>query len=242
MHQPDYRNPKTPPMKKTTLSVTWLFIAALTIVPAIRTVAQKTFEGVITYKITYPDNKFTDSQMAMFPKILTVTIKGEKSKTDIQTGMGNQTVIYDYNAKTRTTLMDMMGQKFAIRSSWEEIQKEMETEAKGQVQLTGETKTIAGYLCKKAIVTVDDKGTKYTFDVYYNGELGPKTANFDNSLYKDIEGVLLEFGMHTPQFTMKFTATAVDKKSIPAKDFEIPQDYTLTTKDELKSKFGGMEQ
>jgi len=202
---------------------------------------QKTFEGVITYKISYPDNKFTESQMAMFPKILTVTIKGEKSRTDIQTGMGNTIEISDYATKTKTTLLDMMGQKFAIRSTWEEIQKEMESEAKGQVQLTGETKVIAGYTCKKAIVTVDDKGTKYTFDVFFNSELGPKAANFDNPVYKDIDGVMLEFSMHTPQFTMKFTATAIDKKSIPAKDFEIPQDYTLTTKEELKSKFGGME-
>ena len=202
---------------------------------------QKTFEGVITYKISYPDNKFTESQMAMFPKILTVTIKGEKSRTDIQTGMGNTIEISDFATKTKTTLLDMMGQKFAIRSTWEEIQKEMESEAKGQVQLTGETKVIAGYTCKKAIVTVDDKGTKYTFDVFFNSELGPKAANFDNPVYKDIDGVMLEFSMHTPQFTMKFTATAIDKKSIPAKDFEIPQDYTLTTKEELKSKFGGME-
>ena len=202
---------------------------------------QKTFEGVITYKISYPDNKFTESQMAMFPKILTVTIKGEKSRTDIQTGMGNTIEISDYATKTKTTLLDMMGQKFAIRSTWEEIQKEMESEAKGQVQLTGETKVIAGYTCKKAIVTVDEKGTKYTFDVFFNSELGPKAANFDNPVYKDIDGVMLEFSMHTPQFTMKFTATAIDKKSIPAKDFEIPQDYTLTTKEELKSKFGGME-
>lgn len=202
---------------------------------------QKTFEGVITYKISYPDNKFTESQMAMFPKILTVTIKGEKSRTELHTGMGNTIEISDYATKTKTTLLDMMGQKFAIRSTWEEIQKEMESEAKGQVQLTGETKVIAGYTCKKAIVTVDEKGTKYTFDVFFNSELGPKAANFDNPVYKDIDGVMLEFSMHTPQFTMKFTATAIDKKSIPAKDFEIPQDYTLTTKEELKSKFGGME-
>jgi hypothetical protein len=38
---------------------------------------------------------------------------------------------------------------------------------------------------------------------------------------------------------MKFSATSVEKKSLAAKDFEIPSDYTLTTQDELKSKFGG---
>lgn len=228
-------------MKKTAFAITALIFVSLVIMPVIKAYPQKPFEGVITYKITYPDNKFTESQMAMFPKILTVAIKGEKSRTDIQTGMGNTIEISDYTTKTKTTLMDMMGQKYAIRSTWEEIQKEMDLEAKGQVQLTSETKMVAGYNCKKAIVTVDDKGTKYTFDVYYSNELGPKAANFDNPLYKDIDGVLLEFSMHTPQFTMKFTASAVEKKSVPSKDFDIPADYTLTTKEELRSKFGGME-
>lgn len=228
-------------MKKTFAAASILLIIGLIVIPCAQAVSQKTYEGVITYKITYPDNKFTESQMAMFPKILTVSIKGEKSRTDIQTGMGNTIEISDYATKTKTTLLDMMGQKFAIRSTWEEIQKDMENEAAGQVQLTGETKTIAGYNCKKAIVTVDDKGTKYAFDVYYSSELGPRAANFDNPVYKDIDGVLLEFSMKTPQFTMKFTATSVEKKSISSKDFEIPTDYTLTTKEELRSKFGGME-
>jgi hypothetical protein len=228
-------------MKKTAIAIAALVLISLVFMPVMKAYPQKSFEGLITYKITYPDNTFTESQMAMFPKILTVSIKGEKSRTDIQTGMGNTIEISDYTTKTKTTLLDMMGQKFAIRSTWEEIQKEMETEAKGQVQMTGESKMIAGYNCKKAIVTVDDKGTKYTFDVFYTSELGPQAANFDNPVYKDIDGVLLEFSMHTPQFTMKFTASAVEKKSVSSKDFEIPQDYTLTTKEELRSKFGGME-
>ena len=118
-------------MKKTAVTVTALVLISLVLMPVIKAYSQKPFEGVITYKITYPDNKFTESQMAMFPKILTVAIKGEKSRTDIQTGMGNTIEISDYTTKTKTTLMDMMGQKFAIRSTWEEIQKEMALEAKG---------------------------------------------------------------------------------------------------------------
>lgn len=229
-------------MKKSFLVITLALLTGMILIPGAKTYSQKAFEGVVTYKISYPDNKFTESQMAMFPKILTVSIKGAKSRTDIQTGMGNTVEISDYTTKTKLTLLDMMGQKFAIRSTWEEIQKEMSAEAKGQVQLTSETKMIAGYNCKKAIVKVDDKGTKYTYDVFYTNELGPKDANFDNAVYADIDGVLLEFSMKTPQFTMKFTAASVEKKVISSKDFDIPADYTLTTQEELRNKFGGMGQ
>ena len=64
-------------------------------------------------------------------------------------------------------------------------------------------------------------------------------GNFDNPMYSEIDGALLEFSMKAPMGSMKFAAISVEKKSLPAKDFEIPQDYTLTTQDELKSKFGG---
>jgi len=201
--------------------------------------AGKPFEGVITYKISYPDSKFTESQLAMFPKIVTVMIKGTKAKTEYQTNMGSQTEISDYAEKTKIALINMMGQKFAIKQSGEEIEKENAKEPKATIELSGETKVISGYTCKKATVTQNDDGVKTSFDVFYSSELGSKLANFDNPVYKDIDGVLMEFSMKTPQISMKFTASSVEKKGIAAKEFEIPADYTLTTKEELRSKFGG---
>ena len=200
----------------------------------------KSFEGVITYKISYPDSKFTESQMAMFPKLMTVTIKGSKSKTEMITGMGNQTEIIDYTEKTKIALLDMMGQKYAIKQTAADIQKENENEPVGKVEVTNETKTIAGYLSKKAIVTTEQDGEKTVYEVWFTDELGSKEINFDNPVYKDINGVLMEFLMKTPQITMKFTVSSVEKKNVSAKEFEIPAEYKLTTKEELKSKFGGM--
>ena len=199
----------------------------------------KPFEGVITFKITYPDNKISESQMAMFPKLLTVSIKGTKARTDLQMSGMNTVEITDYTDKTKIALINMMGQKYAIKQTTAEIEKEMEKEAKPNVVLSDTTKVIAGYTCKKAVITVNNDGVKSTYEVYYSSELGSKMANFDNPLYKDIDGVLLEFLLKNRDINMKFTATSVEKKSLPAKDFEIPSDYTLTTQDELKSKFGG---
>lgn len=201
----------------------------------------KPFEGIITYKIDYPDNNYSESQMAMFPKVLTITIKGDFSKSEIQTPMGAQITITDYNAKTQISLLNLMGQKYAIEKTTDEITKELTDSPPTEVVYLDETKVIAGYTCKKAVVTVDDKGSKTTYEVYYTDELGAKNANFDNPVYKDIPGVLLEFAMKTPQFTMLFTASGVDKQNIPAKEFEIPSEYSITTMEELKSKLGGMQ-
>ncbi len=110
---------------------------------------------------------------------------------------------------------------------------------KPTVELLSETKIVAGYTCKKALVTVNEDGVTSTFEAYYTSELGSKMANFDSPVYKDIDGVLLEFVFSSKGINMKFTATSIEKKNLSAKDFEIPSDYTLTTQDELKSKFGG---
>jgi predicted transcriptional regulator len=227
-------------MKKLLTLLSCAAILAI-ILPAIAFAGVKPFEGVITYKITYPDSKFTESQLAMFPKLMTVLVKGAKSKTEMSTGMGNQTEINDYTDKTKIALLDMMGQKYAIKETAAEIQKDMEKEPAAKVEITNETKTIAGYLCKKAMVTSEQDGEKTVYEVWFTNEIGSKDANFDNPLYKDIDGVLMEFLMKTPQITMKFTVSSVEKKSVSAKEFEIPADYKLTTKEELKSKFGGME-
>ncbi|MDP4280979.1 MAG: DUF4412 domain-containing protein [Bacteroidota bacterium] len=204
--------------------------------------AGKPFEGVITYKITYPDSKYTESQLAMFPKTLTVSIKGEKSRTEINSSMGAQIQIMDYSNKSVISLVNVMGQKYAIRQTPDEVKKAMEKEPKGTVKVTDETKVIAGYNCKKAIVSVNDDGEKTDYEVYFTTEMGAVNPNFDQGIYRDVNGVMMEFLQKSPQISMKFTATSVEKKSISSKEFEIPSDYTITTMDEMKSKFGsGME-
>jgi hypothetical protein len=220
---------------KSSLTFILLFIISLALV------AGKPFDGVITYKISYPDSKFSEAQLNMFPKVMTVSVKGSKARTEMNVGGGTTVAILDYVAKTKVALINMMGQKFAIKQTAQEIEKGNAQQPKGTVNVTNETKSIAGYNCKKAIVTSDEDGVKSTFEVWFTEELGGKDANFDNPLYKDINGVMLEFLIKTPQITMKLTATSVEKKAVSAKDFEIPTDYTLTTQEELKSKFGGGE-
>ncbi len=225
-------------MKKLT-SVVVIILLSLVFTTSSLFAGDKGFEGIITYKISYPDNKFNEGQQAMLPKMFTISVKGTKSRTEMNSSMGNQVEITDYADQTQVVLFDMMGQKFSMKSTKEEIQKENAKAPVPTVAITNDTKVIAGYKCKKAIVTVNDDGVKSTFEVYYTSDLGPKAVNFYNPVYKDIDGVMLEFTMKEQQFTMVFTATAIEKKSLAAKEFEIPAEYKPITKEELQKKFGG---
>jgi GLPGLI family protein len=201
--------------------------------------AGKPFEGTITYKITYPENKFSESQMAMFPKLMSISVKGSKSRSEMMMSAITSVEIKDHVEKTSTTLINVMGQKFAIKQNQAEIEKEWANAGIPTIEYSAETKMIAGYKCKKAVVTMNNDGVKSTFEAFYTNELGGSNVNFDNPVYNGIDGVLLEFTISMMEMNAKFTASSVEKKGLPAKDFEVPSDYKPTTKDELKSLFGG---
>ncbi len=200
----------------------------------------KPFEGIITYKISYPDSDFDAQTMSMLPKVATVYIKDHMIKSEVSTGMGMQATIFNSKDKTSVSLLDMMGQKFAIHTGADQYDEELEN-YESEVDNTTETKIIAGYECKKAIVHVKDKktGSSFDFTVYYTDELNTDNISTSNAMFKDIEGMMLEYEMEKNNMSMKFSAISVKKKNIKDKTFEIPEDYKETTKEEFQQNFGG---
>jgi GLPGLI family protein len=221
-------------MKKN-LTLTWLTLTIIALF-SFQSFA-KEFKGVITYKITIEGSQVTDEMKTMMPKTMVMTVKGNKARSEMVMSMGKTVSISDGDNKTAITLMDMMGQKIAIQSNYEDIMKDMADSPEAKVEVTGETKEIAGYVCKKAIVTVPEEDMEII--VYYTEELGSSALNFDNPQFKDINGVMLEFEMPNEAFSMHFTAVTVEKKNVDDSEFSIPDGYQVKTKDEMKSMFGG---
>jgi len=197
----------------------------------------KEFKGVITYKVTLTGSGVTDEMKNYMPKTMTLSIKGNKSRSEMVMMMGKTVSISDGDAKTTIVLMDMMGQKIAVQSTPEEVQSELDKGPKTSVNVTGETKDILGYTCKKAIITFEGEDTEVI--VYYTDELGTKALNFDNPQFKDIDGLMLEYEIPEEEFNMQFTAVSIEKTNVDDSAFTIPEGYQIKTKEELKSMFGG---
>lgn len=197
------------------------------------------FEGVITYNITFPSSNLQAEQLAMFPKTMILSVKGTNTRNESSSAMGNIVEIIHYDKKEIVNLLDVMGKKLAIRKTLGEINQDYDKEPKPTVQITNETKDIAGYKCKKAIVTVEKNENKTSFEIWYTNELGGREMNFGNPVYRDIDGMMMEFSMQERNFTMKYSAVTVEKKTLSDNIFEIPPDYKLTTQEELKSMFSG---
>lgn len=201
----------------------------------------KVFKGVITYEISYPGNSFDAATLAQLPKLVTATIGEKKSKVELNAGMYSQITYSDAEAMTVQTLMDVMGQKFLMKQTKEEIAKEIAKNPNPKIVIGAETKKIAGYDCKKAdITTIDpEQGDKeITISVFFSEELRNDNANFEGH-FRGLTGTPLAYQLDMGGMKMQFTATSVKQQKVSDKDFEIPSGYKEVTKEELQQMFGG---
>ncbi|MEN8927335.1 MAG: DUF4412 domain-containing protein, partial [Flavobacteriales bacterium] len=162
--------------------------------------AQK-FEGEITYKISYSDLPAEmEMYKAMLPAKSVILMKNEKSVTE-QNTMGIMKMKIISNSKTMKTsiLMDMMGKKIVMESDSDSE----ETKSDLEVTKTSETKTIAGYKCKKAIVK-DKDGNEMVY--WYTKDLpGYKGKNIPNL---DLDGFPMEFEAKQETMSMTMSVTS----------------------------------
>jgi GLPGLI family protein len=203
----------------------------------------KPFTGKITYTISYEGKQIDEAAESMLPKTMASYIGDGFTKNVLFTGMGKQTVIYNLETKTKTAMIDMMGQKFAIESAEEEIEKELKNLPDADIETSEETKEIAGYQCKKIVIKYKNAEGNTTSEgvAWFTGELEVSPEiNFDLKYFQNLKGVLMEYEMDMGNGTMmKFTAIEVEKQKISSKEFEIPEDYKKVTREELMNSLGG---
>jgi len=212
----------------------------LSIAASLTSNAQKNFAGHILYQIDYDGLGENAAMKSMLPSEMKFILKNNKSRSELKTGMGDQITIFDSDAKTVVNLLDIMGQKVAIKKSVGEIERERTKYSKLKVSISDEIKNIAGYNCKKALIEVDaeDFGGLTTFTVFYTEDLGNMGINYSDPLFNKINGVMLQYEISTRGLLMKFSASEVKAEDVPENAFAIPSDYKETTQDELKKMFG----
>ncbi|MBI4647737.1 MAG: hypothetical protein HY738_14395, partial [Bacteroidia bacterium] len=126
-----------------------------------------------------------------------------------------------------------MGNKIALKSKKEDFTKTEEDTIQATVKETEEKKNIIGYNCKKAMISLEE----ITLEVWYTDEISIIEPNWDNGLFKDIKGVLMEYTIEVEGFKMIYTATEVKKGKLKDSIFNIPPGYKEMTREELKNLF-----
>lgn len=198
-------------------------------------IAQKDFEGKIVYTIEYlrmPDEM--KGMEAMLPKGMTSYVKGNQSRMEQDSGMGGQTIVLHNSDDNETVvLMNMLGQKMAVVPSAEEKKQAEADMDKVEVKLMDEEKDVAGYKCKKAVMTSPDMDFPMT--IFYTEAIPNGSADLAK-----VPGMPLEYTTEQQGMKMRIAASTISKEKVGKSMFDIPKDYERMTGAELQEKFQGL--
>lgn len=229
-------------MKKNTYAA--IVLTVLSILSFSFTTQNKLNEGVVDFNITFSDLTPEMKQAeAMLPKTMTMYFKGQNFRGEMPSAMGNTITMYNAEKKEYYVLMDMMGQKMAIKQTEEEMKQEQKKESikNLKVTLSKETKVIAGYTCNKAIITFDVEGKSEKLECFYTPLLPVSSNNNSAPGFDQIKGFMMEYGMNMGGIKMKITAQKVREQKVSSSLFTIPEGYTIKTKEELQQMNPGGE-
>lgn len=204
---------------KHTLKLSFALFLLSFCITAVTHAQTKPTQGVIKY-ITDISGVSDPTTAAMLKDTkTTLTFKNDNSRVDVN-GTMFQTSIINANKKN-IMLFEMMGQKYKTDFTNEMQDAKKMKDNSYDVELTNETKQIAGYNCKKAIVKTKD-GKAY--NVFYTDEIS--TGLNKSFPYQKIKGFPMEYQIDSKGMTVAYIVTSVDLTSPVSDDvFKIPDGY-----------------
>ncbi|MBK7963986.1 MAG: hypothetical protein IPK10_00800 [Bacteroidetes bacterium] len=139
-------------MKKSKIILPISLLVVLSFIWATSSIAQSS-SGYIKFAMSYTESGMTKEEMAMMPEETEMWFKNDLMKLRLPMGMGMQSDVLILKDKV-VLMMDLMGNKLAMESTKMDVEKQNDITKKATVKLIeGELKNIAGYDCKKAILS-----------------------------------------------------------------------------------------
>lgn len=206
------------------------------------------FSQITTGKVSYDVYLSSDNpQMSAYieqmeSSLIEIFFDGGKTRNDFFMGeMSTTHTISIQGEDTTLVLMDNMYLgKVALKvtENEEDESGEYSFKVKSVELIDGETKEVAGYQCKKAVVTYDND---FSTEVWYTEEIKPE-HRVGQYLFEEIPGMPLEMTGKNFGMDMKIVAYEVSNKLSKRQinslfSLEIPKGYTLKTVEELR-QFG----
>lgn len=224
-----------------------LFIACLFVMAGNLFGQKQISEGKVVMELTdiSSDDPQTAAMMEMMKgsqTIINFNKTGHASKMSMMGGMVEVKTYVNNENKMFDMLMDMMGQKFWIQSSLDELSKgeEAKQAQNAKVEYNKEsTKKIMGYNCYAMTVTMPDNP-----DLKLTGFV-TEDIKTDANIIQGMQaikfaGFPIEYTLTTPMVKMTMTAVEI-KETADASDLTAQTGgYTKMTMDEFKKKMGGM--
>jgi GLPGLI family protein len=152
---------------------------------------------------------------------LVLYIKGQQSRLDFISPSFKQVKYYDAKTKSAVILQDLGATKVRRdldSAKWKKLNEKYDDIAIG---FTEEKKTILGYECRKANITLKS-GAIYS--LFYATEIVPSTKEYEFQ-FRGIPGFVLEYEAAGEGANQKvtYTATKINLSPVSTTKFEIPK-------------------
>lgn len=149
----------------------------------------------------------------------TVYIKANQSRVDFKSPSFSQSVIYDKKTGDAVILREIGNNKFLTKLNSDTWKKNNSRFNNATFKTLDETKTILGYECKKAVLTLVDG---VSLNLYYIPTFIPSVKEFEYQ-FKDVPGLVLEYESQDKNGQkIKYSATKINLNPVSISRFEIP--------------------
>lgn len=182
----------------------------------------------IEFKIEYELIEELESQRSTLSNKMIIYMNDGFSRKEEVTRIGSQVLINDINNNQSFLLMQIAEEKLAIQ-----VQESSDSnDVKEKVTYLDQTKEIAGYSCKKAVLNTYDnkKEEANTIELFYTDEI----SSIYDLKFRNIKGTPLEFIVKSKGMTITYTATLISTNQQNDHLFEIPEDFTILSMSEFK--------
>jgi GLPGLI family protein len=202
-------------MKKLRISVLLIALFALfTQASAQRSIA----EATIVYDMVIQNGNGAQAGTALAGATTTVYLKGNNSRTDMVSALGKEVTIYNSKTNNAVILKEFSGQKLMIKLTKDNWVAKNKMYSNINFELTGESKTIAGYNTKKAIAkTADGK----TFEVYYTPELVPANKEYDPT-FSGLPGLPVQYEIESGGKKFSYSLSKINYDAVQVSLFDFP--------------------
>ncbi|MAY83731.1 MAG: hypothetical protein CMP59_06305 [Flavobacteriales bacterium] len=193
-------------------------------------------EGVIEYKVSYPDLSDDHDMMDLLPKKMQCSFKKGEYRNEITAGMGlfKSAIVYQEGEKRLYHTVKLLNTKIYAELADGDLQSLNEGFLELEFEETGNSKLIAGYECKEVSVVVPGDSS-WTFNLFYTDEINIPNFNYRNP-FEGLDGVLMEYDILTNNLHMHFEATKVLEKEVDSEEIKISEDYEQVSSKKLREQ------
>jgi len=145
-------------------------------------------------------------------------------------GGGSQSFITNLTANTSTLVMRLMGQKFQVKMTSEEMQQ-LEKIQKLKIIEGKLTKIIGGYTCQQAFAISGND----SLEIYYLPQLKTRCIL---PQFADLKGLPLEYEIVNDHIRMKYSCNNISQKIIENSVFEVDDEVLKIPFEQFAQSFG----